>query len=254
MKMSSVLSRALLWLTAALLFLAVTGFLILRTSLPVTEGSLELAGLAAPVTVTRDADGIPHISAGSAEDAYRALGFVHAQDRLWQLEFQRLVAAGRLSEAVGEAGLSTDRFLRTLGVYRAAESAWDNLTDREARRWISAYADGVNAFLESRRGVLPPEFLLLNHRPEPYRPEDVLAWAKMMAWDLAGNWNSELLRARLLQRLPAREVDRLFPDWPGDVPVTLGDYPPDDGAAPGPPDGEPAEDADPDTEAAAALE
>src|SRR5699024_10325436 len=88
-----VLSRALLWLTAALLFLAVTGFLILRTSLPVTEGSLELAGLAAPVTVTRDADGIPHISAGSAEDAYRALGFVHAQHPLWPLD-QRVCRRG----------------------------------------------------------------------------------------------------------------------------------------------------------------
>lgn len=229
-RVPALIIRAFLWLGAGLLFLLLAGFLVIRTSLPVTEGTLELSGLSAPVSVVRDEHGIPHISAASAEDAYRALGFVHAQDRLWQMEFQRLVAAGRLSEAVGEAGLGTDRFLRTLGIYRAAESAWEHLADREARRWIIAYADGVNSFLNTRTGVLPPEFLLLGHRPEPFRPEDVLAWAKMMAWDLAGNWNSELLRARLLNRLPAREVDRLFPDWPGDMHVTLeGSWFPDDG-------------------------
>src|SRR5690625_6565186 len=101
MKASAVVARIFLWLVAGLLFLALAGFLVVRTSLPVTEGTLEVRGLQAPVTVVRDAHGIPRISAGNAADAYMALGFVHAQDRLWQMEFQRLVAAGRLSEAVG---------------------------------------------------------------------------------------------------------------------------------------------------------
>src|SRR5690625_1719314 len=254
MKASAVVARIFLWLVAGLLFLALAGFLVVRTSLPVTEGTLEVRGLQAPVTVVRDAHGIPRISAGNAADAYMALGFVHAQDRLWQKEFQRLVAAGRLSEAVGGAGLGTDRFLRTLGIYRAAESAWENLVDTDARRWINAYVEGVNAFLDSRTGVLPPEFLLLGHRPEPFRPADVLAWAKMMAWDLAGNWNSELLRARLQQKLSAREVDGLFPAWPEDMHVTIEGTWSDTDDGPAAPDTEPgAAPAVPEDEAATRL-
>jgi len=225
MRIATVLFRVVLGLTAGLLLLLIAGYLIMRTSLPQTSGRLELAGLQDPVTVTRDAHGVPHIQAASHEDAYRALGYVHAQDRLWQMEFQRLVAAGRLSEAVGEAGLSTDRFIRTLGVRQAAESAWAALDDGELRRWLQAYVAGVNAYLDTHNGVLPAEFLLLGHRPEPFTPADVIGWGKMMAWDLAGNWNDELLRGRLLAEHSEQEVRELWPEWPGDMHITIeGDW------------------------------
>ncbi len=231
MRAASVLARILLVLLVVILLAVVAGFLILRTSLPQVTGNLELRGLDGNVTVVRDGHGVAHLSATTVEDAYRALGFVHAQDRLWQIEFQRLVSSGRLSEAVGEAGLETDRFLRTLGVRQAAESAWANLTDTELRRWLIAYTDGVNAFLDTRSGVLPPEFLLLGHEPEPFGPVDVLAWGKMMAWDLAGNWPRELLRGRLLAQLDEEEVRALYPAWPGEMHVTIeGDW--QDPAAP----------------------
>ncbi len=221
MRVTGVLGRILLGLLALVLLVLTAGYLVLRSSLPQVSGELTLAGLQGPVTVARGEDGVAHINAGTISDAYRALGFVHAQDRLWQMEFQRLVAAGRLSEAVGEPGLDTDRFLRTLGVRQAAESAWANLQDAEMRRWLEAYTAGVNSFLETRSGVLPPEFLLLGHEPEPFTPVDIIGWGKMMAWDLAGNWDRELLRARLMTLMDEPDVRDLYPQWPGDMHVTI---------------------------------
>src|SRR5699024_3642252 len=95
------------------------------------------------------------------------------------------------------------------------------LTDAEARRWLEAYVAGVNAYLDQRNGVLPPEFLLLGHEPEPFTPVDVIGWAKMMAWDLAGNWDRELTRARLMNNLNEDEVRDLYPAWPGEMFVTI---------------------------------
>ena len=177
-----------LGLLTLLLLLLLGAFLYLRSSLPKTSGTLTLPGLTAPVEVVRDANAVPHIYAGSREDAYLALGFVHAQDRLFQMDFQRRVGAGRLSEVLGGATLGTDRFLRTLGVYRAAERSLSNLS-AEAQGALASYTAGVNAFLEGRRGALPPEFLVLGYEPEPWRPADSLVWLKMMAWDLGGNWD-----------------------------------------------------------------
>ena len=149
------------------------------------------------------------------EDASFALGFVHAQDRLWQMEMNRRIAAGRLSEIVGAGGLETDRFLRTLGVRRAAEANLRTL-DAETRKLLDAYAAGVNAFLASDP-VLPPEFWLTGARPEPWTPADSVAWVKMMAWDLGGNWRSELLRMRLAKTLPLARIHELLPPYPGET-------------------------------------
>ncbi|MBS3966040.1 MAG: penicillin acylase family protein [Truepera sp.] len=217
------LLHVLLGLLLVIALLAVGGVLYLRTSLPQLRGELTLAGLSAPVEVLRDRHAIPHIYAQSAEDAYFALGFVHAQDRLWQMEFQRRVAAGRLAEVVGEAALATDKFLRTLSVYHYAERVFDNLSP-QAQGVLLAYADGVNAYLRTRRGLLPPEFLILRHQPEPWRPADSLAWLTMMAWDLGGNWDDELLRARLSLRLNNEQLAALWPPYPGDAPIALPDF------------------------------
>jgi len=202
-------------LTALLL---AASYLYLRQSLPQTGGEVRLAGLRAPAEVLRDRYGIPHIYAASAEDASFALGFVHAQDRLWQMEMSRRIAAGRLSEIVGPGGLETDRFLRTLGVRRSAEANL-RILDAETRALLEAYAAGVNAFLASGP-VLPPEFWLTGARPEPWAPADSIAWVKMMAWDLGGNWRDELLRMRLAKLLPLARIHELLPPYPGEpVPV-----------------------------------
>ena len=212
-----------LGLLVILLLALLAAFLYLRTSLPKVGGTLALPGLGAPIEVIRDENAVPHIYAESAEDALFALGFVHAQDRLFQMDFQRRVGAGRLSEVLGDATLETDKFLRTLGVYRSAERTLPNLS-AEAQGALAAYSAGVNAFLEGRRGALPPEFLILGYEPEPWQPADSLVWLKMMAWDLGGNWDDELLRARLLKVLPPERVAQLWPPYPGDAPVILPDF------------------------------
>jgi penicillin G amidase len=186
----------------------------LRQSLPQTHGEIHLAGLGATAEILRDRYGIPHIFAGTPADASFALGFVHAQDRLWQMDMSRRIASGRLAEIVGPGALETDRFMRTLGVRRAAEANLRTL-DAETRALLDAYAAGVNAFIASDP-VLPPEFWLTGARPEPWSPVDSVAWVKMMAWDLGGNWRNELLRMRLAKTLPLARIHEFLPPYPGE--------------------------------------
>lgn len=182
----------------------------LLSSLPQLDGQLAVPNLEAPVDIVRDRHGIPHIYAESERDAYFALGFVHAQDRLWQMELNRRIGAGRLAEIVGERAADFDRFLRTLSVYDYSKRNFARL-DADTRAIFEAYAEGVNAFLTTRRGAPPPEFVLLRHRPEPWQPADSLVWGKMMAWSLGTNWSNELLRARLAERLSASQIADFFP-------------------------------------------
>lgn len=206
-----------------ILLAAATGYAWLRQSLPRIEGTVNVSGLKAPVDIVRDREGVPHIYAGSVEDAYYALGFVHAQDRLWQMEMNRRIGSARLSEAFGAATLDADKFLRTLGVRRSAEASLKALS-AAARGQLDAYAAGVNAFLVERSGPLPPEFLLTGVKPEPWQSADSVAWIKMMAWDLGGNWRSELLRLRLAQKLSTAQIGEFLPPYPGDAPLAIADY------------------------------
>jgi penicillin amidase len=208
------LLRLLAGTIALLALLGAGAYFFLLQSLPRTEGEVRLAGLAAPVEVVRDHYGIPHIHAQSMADASFALGFVHAQDRLWQMEMNRRIAAGRLSEIVGPGGLETDRFLRTLGVRRASEANLKVL-DAETRALLAAYAAGVNAFIDSEP-VLPIEFWLTGARPEPWSPADSVAWIKMMAWDLGGNWRNEILRMQLAKSLPLARIQEFVSSYPGE--------------------------------------
>jgi len=150
---------------AAMLVLAVLvvigGYLYLRLSLPQVNGTVTVAGISAPIDIIRDQDAIPHVFAASKADALFGLGYVHAQDRLWQMELQRRIGHGRLAEVLGAAALPQDRFLRTVGFGRAAKAAWAS-TPEWAKQQISAYLAGVNAFLATHHGrALPPEFSLL---------------------------------------------------------------------------------------------
>lgn len=189
-------------------------------SLPQVQGEISLPGLDAPVTIVRDAYAIPHVEASSVTDATFALGFVHGQDRLWQMEFDRLLGQGRLAEVLGEAAVPIDRFLRTLGLAHHAAAAMHGLAPATVRL-LEAYSAGVNAAIERFGSVLPPEFLILRHRPEPWRPVDTLQFQKLMALDLSGNWRTELLRARLAQHLAPAQMDDLWPGQPMASPVTL---------------------------------
>ncbi|MFZ1464711.1 MAG: penicillin acylase family protein, partial [Anaerolineae bacterium] len=148
---------------ALLILVPAGGYLFLRRSLPQVNATITVPGLQGPVEIVRDADGVPYIYASNDLDAIFGQGYVHAQDRLWQMEFQRRVGAGRLSEVLGESTVDTDKFLRTLGTYRAAQQAWEALSP-EAQQVVNAYVGGVNAYLAGNP-TLPVEFTILGFTP-----------------------------------------------------------------------------------------
>jgi penicillin amidase len=188
----------------------------LTQSLPTTSGTITVPGIGGSIEIVRDVDAIPHISASTKADAFFGLGYVHAQDRLWQMEFQRRIGHARLSEIFGRATIPQDRFLRTLGVGRAAQSAWDHLP-ADIKQQVDAYVAGINAFIDSHRGRrLPPEFTLLRFEPEPFAGPDVLAWVKMMAWDLSANYSLELMRHDIEARVGPDRMAQLLPPYPAD--------------------------------------
>lgn len=204
---------------AALLLLSAAGaWLLLRATLPELDGTVEIAALDAPVVVARDRHGVPHIRAESMRDAYVALGYAHAQDRLAQMETTRRMAAGRMAEVVGSSMLESDRRMRMLGVYRLAEGDAEALP-AEVREAYERYAEGVNAYID--HGPLPPELRLLGIRPEPWRIADSFAWHRLLAVMLSHNWEDELFRHRLLDRLSPQQIRDLYPSADADEVVSI---------------------------------
>ncbi|PWB55484.1 MAG: penicillin acylase family protein [Anaerolineales bacterium] len=204
---------------AGLTSLAAGGYAYLRhTFLPQTSGTAQIKGIEDPVEVIRDRWGIPHIYAKNEMDLVFAQGFVHAQDRLWQMDFQRRLVAGRLAEILGEVALPLDRWMRILGMRRAATRDEQIIPDK-IRGLIDAYTAGVNAWIN--RGHYPIEFTLLRYQPEPWTVADSLAWGKMMAWTLSVNWESELLRAQLIARLGPEKAAELEPEPDSNEPYVI---------------------------------
>ena len=215
----TLVSLAVSGLVAATVILA--GYVWLRQSLPQSTGEIMLEGLSAPVEILRDEQGLVTIRADDQLDAAFALGFAHAQDRIWQMDFWRRTAAGRLSEVIGASTLGIDKFMRTLGL--ADYAAWNlEALSPEVQAYLEAYAAGVNAHLEQRQGPLPPAFLLLGYEPEPWRPVDSVLWGRLMALQLSGNWRDELRRAAVEIRLGPEKAADLWPRDGAQGPVTLG--------------------------------
>ncbi len=195
-------------------------------SFPQVDGEIHLQGLKGPVDVYRDKMGIPHIYASTLHDLFYAQGFVHAQDRFWQMDAWRHIGSGTLSEMFGKGQLETDSFLRTLGWREVAQAEWDGMGP-ESRSILQAYTDGVNAYLKNHTGTsLSLEYAVLDllspaYKIEPWTPVNSLTWGKAMAWDLRGNMDEEIERAVLLKTLSAQQVDQLFPPYPADHPVIV---------------------------------
>ncbi len=207
-----------LGLVLLLLVVAVTGVVVVRRPLPEYAGELELPGLSAPVDVLRDDNGIPQLYADSLDDLLMAQGFVHAQERFFEMDVRRHVTSGRLSELFGEDTVETDRVIRTMGWRRVAERELA-VVEPQTRQALEAYAAGVNAYLESRTpSQLAVEYTLLevgglDYTPEPWTPVDSLAWLKAMAWDLKGNMDDEIGRVLTgVDHTPA-EVAQLYPAY-----------------------------------------
>ena len=196
----------------------------LATSLPWHGRDLTATGVAKPVEIVRDAHGVPHIFADTDDDAYFALGLVHAQDRFWQMEMMRRFGAGRLAEVFGPEAVASDKWMRLLGLHGLAERMVGDAAP-PVRRALEAYADGVNAWLAHDIGLLAPELALFRYAPEPWRPADSLVWGKIMAARLSGNWRGEALRARLAKKLPPARVRELWPAYPADGPLSVARVP-----------------------------
>jgi len=191
-----------------------------RARLPRTKGTFSLAGLSAPVEILRDRWGIPHIYADTSSDAFFAQGFVHAQDRLWQMELNRRTACGRLSEIFGEIALDTDRTARTFGFNRLGIADWENVSD-DFNTWVLAYTAGVNAFLTHPKTKLPIEFKLLGLKPEPWVAEDSMAFTRVMVWQLSHAWQGEIIRAEIAEKVGIEHAAELEKHYPDGNPLTL---------------------------------
>ena len=193
-----------------------------RRSFPQVDGSLRLPGLSESVEIYRDKSGIPHIYADTPADLFMAQGFVHAQDRFYEMDFRRHLTAGRLSELFGEATLDNDKALRTMGWRRVAEQELPELA-QETRDYLAAYAKGVNAWLSANPNASDRslEYSLLKlqgagGKPEKWTSVDSLAWLKAMAWDLRTNMEDEIDRALAATKLPRERVEQLWPGYPYD--------------------------------------
>ena len=199
-----------------------------RWPYPKTRGKITLEGLSAPVEIFRDRYGVPHIYAQTSEDLFFAQGFVHAQDRFWQMEFWRRLGSGRLSELFGEKLIETDKFLRTMGFYEVAEEQFEKYA-RETKDYLESYAKGVNAYILDRRPArLGLEFALLklqgvDFEIEPWVPADTISWGKMMSYDLGSNYTGERLNLSVLRTAGLKKWADFFAPYRKDMPVIIND-------------------------------
>jgi penicillin G amidase len=186
-------------------------------AMPAYSGSERLPGLSSEARVWRDAHGVPHIFAGSMDDAARALGYLHTSERMFQMDILRRVGQGRMAEIRGADLLPVDKFIRTMGFYHGAETSLSALSPWAQKR-LEAYAEGVNALLASH--ALPPEFLLAGDRPEPWKPADSLVIGKIEAYQLSQNFKLKLLHARLAAKFGQERANWLFPATRPGGPIT----------------------------------
>ncbi len=209
-------------LVVVLVVAFVTSVVVVRRPFPSQDGTVTLPGLSGPVTVIRDERGVPQIYASTPDDLFRAQGYVQAQDRFFQMDYRRHVTAGRLSELVGknDTALRADKVVRTLGWRRVAEQELSQ-ADPTTRRYLDAYARGVNDYIRGRSASeLGLDYTVLGLRGgqpriEPWTPLDSVSWFKAMAWDLRGNYDDELARARTFGTVKdVARVDQLYPPYP----------------------------------------
>ncbi len=226
------------WILGVIIAASVVAFLVIvlfgtwlwitRRPYPKTRGRITVEGVSAPVEIYRDRYGVPHIYAQTAEDLFFAQGFVHAQDRFWQMEFWRRLGAGRLSELFGKKLLDTDKFLRTMGFTQVAEKEYQQ-SDRDTRRYLDAYATGVNAYILNRKPIrLGLEFALLeiqgvDFEIEPWTPVHTLTWDKMMSYDLGSNFKSERTHLEVLQTIGLPRWLDLYAPYRPDMPFVFSD-------------------------------
>jgi penicillin amidase len=203
-----------------LLVLAGVAYHLITKSFPQTSGSVSIRGLQSEVTVFRDEYGVPHLFASSDRDGYFAVGYTHAQERLWQMELIRRAGMGRLSEILGEPALVPDKMFRTLGIWRLAKTITSTL-DPRTRTALQDYADGVNSFIETHKGKYPVEFDMLSIEPEPWTVEHSIVVSRLMAWELNYSRWVDILQGELISRFGDQRAGEIIPSWPAGAPVIV---------------------------------
>ncbi len=194
-------------------------FLITRPWTQVS-GKLEVKGLLANVTIIRDKWGIPNIYAENDHDLFFAQGYVHAQDRLYQLEIHHRLGNGNLSEMVGKPGVGTDKAMRVYGTRRIAEKSY-SLLDDDIKAQLQAYCDGINAYIDTHKDKLPVEFIVLNIKPSRWTPIDSLSFGNVLALLNAVNFSYELFRAQMIAKLGEKMTEDALPPWDEDNPEII---------------------------------
>ncbi len=213
------LARIISFILLPLFILSIILFFHFQGSLATLSGELRVTGSVDTIRISRDAHGVTMIEAKSDRDAFYAMGFAHAQDRLWQLEIQRRMVQGRLSEVFGKETINQDIWFRTLDLYNQSQSAWMALSD-EAQASLTAYKAGVNGWL-AQGHQLPIEFTVLGITPQPWSENDSLSWIKLFALNLSGNITEEMHRFVANQRLDAAQMTAFYGNYPLDSPVTV---------------------------------
>ena len=175
------------------------------------SGNISVSGINSPVKVYFDDYGVPHIFAQTEDDAYFTMGYMHARDRLWQMDLARRVAEGRLSEIFGSSVIDYDKLYRTIGINRFAYN-WHNNISPKSRSILKSYSDGVNKFIETNYNRLPVEFDALNYKPDPWKPEQSLMISRLMGWDLNIAWYTDYIIGQIVNKAGIEMTSGIFPD------------------------------------------
>ncbi|OGH97967.1 MAG: penicillin amidase [Candidatus Melainabacteria bacterium GWF2_32_7] len=199
---------------------SIISFFMLNKSLPEYNGEIRAEGLVNRVEILRDSFAIPFIKAGNDEDAAFALGFIHAQERLFQMDVARRAGEGRLSEVFGAKTIQIDQMFRTVGIYKNVKANYEKLNPL-SKKILEAYSKGVNAFIKTFKGNYPVEFDLLGYDPYPWKPEHSLVIAKLMGWELNISWWSDITFTQLVQKFGAEKAKELLPDFPENSPTII---------------------------------
>jgi penicillin amidase len=207
-------------LITLLIAVIIFSYRLVYRSLPQIEGRIFVQTLIDSVEIYRDENGIPHIFARNEYDMYFALGFVTAQDRIWQMDLSRRIAAGRLSEIFGEEMIGIDKLFRTIGISRIAESIQKSLSTKSIEI-IGAYTDGVNFYIQTHRGRFPVEFDLLDYEPEEWSIKDCIMISRLMAWRLNFSWLIEPVFTEIASLVGESKLKSIIPVYPEDAPLIL---------------------------------
>ncbi|MFQ5752698.1 MAG: penicillin acylase family protein, partial [bacterium] len=212
--------QAITLIVLVLITITFLSYRLLTKSLPKTNGTSTLTILDSPVHVYWDGFGVPHIFAENENDLFKTAGYVTAQDRLWQMDFNRRAATGRLAEIFGKDAIESDIFIRTWGFNRTAQEIFQFLSP-ESRQVLEAYTEGVNAYIASHMERLPIEFSILRYKPELWKVEDSVAFSRLMAWKLSFSWYVEIVLAQLVNKLGETKARDIFPGFPKQGPVIV---------------------------------